>query len=472
MQPWLAHALCAFRVGPTHTGQAAVVSIGNDGGDLDSLCSSMALAVWRPIGEDDGIEPLWVPVAPFDRCDFKLRQDACLLFGHVNLPFDDDGAPAELLHLDDLDCELTAKWQGAGGLGVALVDHNACGAGVGKVLGERVVAIVDHHSDEKRHLVPSSSDAAVEAAGDDALAALVTAAPPLRVVDPAVGSTCSLLAELMDAPGGALASYPTILVPMLSAIAVDTRGFSPPLLNEKFVALDVRAAQHILLALGATVPRILPPTGRPGSEGFELVLESILALRQVELPPSAQVGNAKTLPELSDALLAARYDVAALTTVELMRWDYKEVVRAGGLTLGVAAICEVVDDLFKRSGGPAELQADMIEASERRGAGGLGLLVGLTKEDAAAGGLKGLVALLPPADDARAPPAAALLEAIDGIPTLPPALASNALFRAQSIEDEGFGISWQPVEGAPRLRISTLREQATRKTLMPALLRL
>lgn len=36
------------------------------------------------------------------------------------------------------------------------------------------------------------------------------------------------------------------------------------------------------------------------------------------------------------------------------------------------------------------------------------------------------------------------------------ALASNALFQAQSIGEAGFGIAWERVEGAPRLRASGL----------------
>ena len=42
----------------------------------------------------------------------------------------------------------------------------------------------------------------------------------------------------------------------------------------------------------------------------------------------------------------------------------------------------------------------------------------------------------------------ALLEAISGVPSLPESLASNALFAAQRIHDEGFGIRWEAVPGA------------------------
>ena len=231
---------------------------------------------------------------------------------------------------------------------------------------------------------------------------------------------------------------------------------------------------------------------------------------------AARVGGARTIAELSGTLLAARYDVRSLSTVELMRWDYKEATRplgggggggsnagggmGGGMRVGIAAICETVPELMARSGGAAGLEAAMVEASERRG--GLGVLLAVTKEDGAKDGAKGLVALLPaPSNgegmeegvgregegmeegegregessertDAVVNAAAALLEAISGVPRLPSALATNQLFQAQRIEAEGFGIRWERVEGAPRLRVSSLRAAATRKTLMPAVLQL
>ena len=41
----------------------------------------------------------------------------------------------------------------------------------------------------------------------------------------------------------------------------------------------------------------------------------------------AAAGGARTLAELSDVLLAARYDVSKLSTLELLRWDYKQAAR-------------------------------------------------------------------------------------------------------------------------------------------------
>ena len=79
---------------------------------------------------------------------------------------------------------------------------------------------------------------------------------------------------------------------------------------------------------------------------------------------AAAVGGARSLAELSDVLLAARYDVSQLSTLELLRWDYKQGVRAfpgggdggggggggdgggggggsGEMRIGIAAICEM-----------------------------------------------------------------------------------------------------------------------------------
>ena len=485
---WLASAMLQWKAGPTVDGfDAAVVSIGNDAGDLDSLVSSIAMADFQPIGGCGG-RPLWLPVVPFPRSDFRLRQDACILFRHVGMAFDEAGAPTDLLHLDEVDVETAVLWRTAGGLGVALVDHNACLPDVSARFGARIVAIVDHHNDEGSHLELAAGERDVAGGKpDDALSRMLEgSAPLLRLVHPEAGSTCSLLVELMDSTspggGGLSARSPELRVLLLAAIAVDTRGLEPSLLGQKYCAADVRAAQTLYASFGVSIPKRLPPKQGAGAEAFETetVLEALVALREVALPAVAQLGGAATIGELSDRLLAARYDVRALSTLELMRWDYKEAVRAPtqasggeGMKVGVAAICETADELLRRSGGVEGLEAAMVEAAQRRG--GLGLLLALTKEDASLQGRKGLVALLPSAQGSRPgtrEAAESLLQALSGVPTLPPALSSNALFAAQQIETEGFGIEWERVEGAPRLRRSKLRALATRKTLMPAMLQL
>ena len=58
LQPWLAQAIAGFRAGPEAAGfSSAIVSIGNDAGDLDSLVSSLAIADWQPVGACGGQHP-------------------------------------------------------------------------------------------------------------------------------------------------------------------------------------------------------------------------------------------------------------------------------------------------------------------------------------------------------------------------------------------------------------------------------
>jgi exopolyphosphatase len=219
-----ASALASFLAGPTVQLPRAVVCIGNDAGDIDSLASALGLAVVLQQRQPDA---LYVPCAPFARRDFRLRQDASLLFGHC-ASLDDAGAPAELMHLDDLGGG-AASWRDADSLTVALTDHNVCLPGVTEAVGGApVAAIVDHHNDEAKHVDTAA----------------------LREVDPAVGSCCSLIVEMADAAtlGGALG------VLLLGAIAIDTRGFDPTLLGTKY------NGRYLTLALTLTLTPTLTPT--------------------------------------------------------------------------------------------------------------------------------------------------------------------------------------------------------------------
>lgn len=174
-------------------GEDCVVAVGNDAGDLDSVVSAMALSYWL-----DTPGQRYLPAASFPRQDFKLRQDAALLFAHSGLPCGADAAPTNLLHWGELTPEALGRWPG---IGVALTDHNKVAVEVAGTLGARttVAAVVDHHNDER---------------------AASTLSSPLRVIDAAAGSTCSLLAELM--PNEALED-PTVCALMLGVIAVDCR---------------------------------------------------------------------------------------------------------------------------------------------------------------------------------------------------------------------------------------------------------
>jgi len=398
--------------------------VGNDAGDLDSVVSAMALSYWL-----DTPGQRYLPAASFPRQDFKLRQDAALLFAHSGLPCGADAAPTNLLHWGELTPEALGRWPG---IGVALTDHNKVAVEVAGTLGARttVAAVVDHHNDER---------------------AASTLSSPLRVIDAAAGSTCSLLAELM--PNEALED-PTVCALMLGVIAVDCRGFDPALLNIKYSIRDMQACTRLLSALGSA-------TAFP-----EKVTPEIL--RDTPLPARAGVQGAKSMRELCDVLLEARYDVAARTPSELLRLDYKQATSEGGRVVGVAAVCISAPELLARANGPAGLEEALSLAAAERG---VDVLFAMTAEDLDdAGQRKSLFAAAGTRAADSSAAAETLLGALSGIPDLPPHLATQALFVVQDIATQGFGLDWAALTPAAKLKGSTLRALATRKTLLPALL--
>ena len=103
---------------------------------------------------------------------------------------------------------------------------------------------------------------------------------------------------------------------------------------------------------------------------------------KVRLPAAAAIDGCETLAALGDRLIEARHDVGSLTTAELMRADYKEVVidapaptdrnrtaeddAPPTMRVGVAALFVPMEELLQRSGGVAGLEAAMVEAAGRR----------------------------------------------------------------------------------------------------------
>lgn len=144
---FLGRAKRTFLAGPAAGEPRALVYIGNAAGDLDTIVSSLTAAFVREQQPGDSGAPggapgapeaaLHVPVLPFARADFRLRQDASLLFAHCGFELDGQGAPSELLFWDEVSAELAGAWRAAG-LGLVLTDHNALSPAVGAVLGQQV----------------------------------------------------------------------------------------------------------------------------------------------------------------------------------------------------------------------------------------------------------------------------------------------------------------------------------------------
>ncbi|KAL1514581.1 hypothetical protein AB1Y20_003675 [Prymnesium parvum] len=419
----------------------ALASIGNVAGDLDSIVAAISFAYLSAASHPS---LLVVPVLPFPRDEFRLRQDALLLFRHHGFAFDDAGSLADAICLDELRAPAAAWREGGAALEVALLDHNRIAPGASALLGGHVVAIVDHHADEAAHV---ETTAAAEAPHGGA--------PRLRLIDTAAGSACSLVTNMF---GERLRDAPSeLLALLLATIAVDTRGLAAKEL--KYSIADVHAAERLLFHLEGR-----PISGLPADAEPRLVREQAEAVRASTLSGVASVGGASTVAELADKLLQARYDVSSLSAFDLLRLDYKQA-SSGGWAVGVSAIFTPLDELIARAGGRDRLAEAMRSFASSKSVD-LFVAVAATDDDK---GLKGvsLLAVHPGAEDA----AQALQAKLEAVPQgLSTQLLSETLFVKQGIPTHGFGVTFSdPTSG---LRTSTLRTEITRKTLLPSLLEL
>jgi inorganic pyrophosphatase/exopolyphosphatase len=276
------------------------------------------------------------------------------------------------------------------------------------------------------------------------------------VIEPGVGSACTLITELIVEPPDA-----TLSVLLLGTIAVDTRGFKAKHLGTKFSSRDVAAVRKLFGWLGLQTTH--EELDRAAS--LDEVGAAASHLRKLSLPQEARVGGAADFGKLAKVLLDARHDVSTFTTAELLRLDYKEAI-AGKLRVGMASVSLCADELIRRSGGGAGLEAEM--AAEAAARGGLDLLFAITPA-LGDGDEKGLVVCRP-----TPPPMGSneLLSGLEGTPRLPPRLAEQSLFVAQGISEHGLGVRWAEVPDAPSLLVTDMRGVVSRKTLLPLIIQL
>ncbi|KAF8273548.1 hypothetical protein EI94DRAFT_1715258 [Lactarius quietus] len=160
------------------------ISMGNEAGDLDSLASAVAYAWYAThhLGQPT------VPLLQTPRADISLRAENlyALDFSGVD--------SSNLLTGDELPTNSAPAEKSA------LLDHNTLARRFAAYERVRVVAIIDHHDDEKHHLDASP-----------------------RIIEVPTGSCSSLVARLIkkEWPGGMSCAVARLL---LSAILIDTGG--------------------------------------------------------------------------------------------------------------------------------------------------------------------------------------------------------------------------------------------------------
>jgi len=248
-------------------GREWTVVMGNEAGDLDSMASAIGYA-WY-ISTIQGTPA--VPLTQTPRGDLHLRAENLHAFSLVGLD------PADLLCVDDVPHEKPGPFPATK---FALVDHNRLGSQFSLDNPEaRVVAIVDHHTDEGLH-----KD---------------TADP--RIVTTGIGSCASLVARYLEE------KCPDKLPPelaslLLSSIVIDTSGMIP---GGKAVETDILAAGFLASRSSLSVAPDLTISFSTASS-VPLLHES------------------PAIRELFDALQTKKNSLSHLHTRDLLRRDYKE----------------------------------------------------------------------------------------------------------------------------------------------------
>uniref|UniRef100_A0A7S3NPR1 DHHA2 domain-containing protein n=1 Tax=Aureoumbra lagunensis TaxID=44058 RepID=A0A7S3NPR1_9STRA len=403
------------------SGESLVIAVGNSAGDVDSIVSAMGMAYLL-----NG-----VAMAAIRADEFALRRDAVALLefcGCVTFDQDRDGCAKELLYIDDT-FQATA---------VALTDHNRLDQRLFKN-SPKVHAVLDHHMDEGQHLEAK-----------------------IRHVDPALGSTCSLVAQriLEEVVPDELPT--SLLVAMLGTIALDTRGFDPK--QNKFSQRDILVSHKILDALSCE-------QSEQGSD--------VKTLRKRTIPTLAAFRGASTIVELAQALGDARRDVGHLKASQLLRMDYKQAKIPDTHNnnfgdIGVAGVLVDLPTLIERLTPEQTLASILDDLGQEKP--DLAIVFAMTSVDKSKKPKKKSI-LYRIVDPNLLPPGfsiekfeAALTSLGEETNSLPPHLAENPLYHAQGIIEHGFRLQFSYHPHDITLRFSYLPKVVTRKTMLPALL--
>ncbi|KCV72254.1 hypothetical protein H696_01653 [Fonticula alba] len=296
--------------------QPATVVVGNESADLDSAVSAMSYAYYLHqsalhLGTADDRPAL--PVLNVCRQDLALRTEVTWLLGSFLGLAAAEGADSAgtKASFETLACQDQVDWTTIAA--VHLVDHNQPAAQQADLFQGKVRSVLDHRADG---------------------GAFPTAAVREILT---IGSCATLVAERFLGrsphtlvPGEISRAWldPALCVSLLSAILVDTGNLDPAL--DRATERDVSAARD----LGDLLLRSPEATG--------------LLLAQSTVQPTIQ----NLFRSLFDQAQAAKLDISALSVMDLLRKDYKQVVSAGGLTLGVAAVGLPLGDFLSRLASP------------------------------------------------------------------------------------------------------------------------
>ncbi|KAI0318219.1 hypothetical protein OF83DRAFT_1057256 [Amylostereum chailletii] len=283
------------------------IVMGNEAGDLDSVASSLAYA-WYATHH---LRQLTIPLLLTPRADFALRAENIHALTRAGVDL------ATLLTTEEMPAPSGEKF--------ALVDHNKLLPRFASTTtpnespaasprlhassapaSPRVVAIVDHHADEKDHL--DASPRIIEAAGS--CSSLVA-----RLFSSLPSPSPPSMAPSFQSPSSSGGLPHELALLLLSAIVIDTGGLKE---GGKALQVDHDAANWLLPRSGLPPPSLVPPPSATRA------MFSISATSLVDNPAPARVQDMREIRDLDAELQGKKNDVGHLGTRDLLRRDYKE----------------------------------------------------------------------------------------------------------------------------------------------------
>ncbi|KAF2140290.1 uncharacterized protein K452DRAFT_310049 [Aplosporella prunicola CBS 121167] len=325
---FLVHAKSALRTAISENQKVTFV-VGNESADLDSLVCGIVYAYIRSQKPPaNAFTPLYIPLSNIPAADVQLRPELLALLPHANLQ------PSHLVTLDDLPPldrigeELrreNTKW--------ILVDHNALQGTLGKVYGERVSGVIDHHDEENK--VPKET-------GDEP-----------RIITK-TGSCASLVTDYCRP------SWDTISSGALSSGAAHGQADDQGIAND---ASQVKLwdAQAAKLALAPLLIDTNNLTAKKKTTDHDLEAAAYLGAKIMLCPKtSIDFDKDKFFAEID----GAKRDIGRLTLSEILRKDYKQW-EENGFKLGISSVVKSLEFLQDKAKQEESGDQPFFEAVER-----------------------------------------------------------------------------------------------------------
>ncbi|KAJ3409935.1 Exopolyphosphatase [Chytridiales sp. JEL 0842] len=252
--------------------------------DLDSMVSALAYAYLRQTNHPPTSAPRsYIPLISIPSSDFSLRSEAVYAFSSS---FPTSSIVPDLVFLDHISLPNLAAHHD---LKFILTDHNKLPPSL-ECYADRVEGIIDHHKDEKMHL-----DAAV------------------RIIEPVGSATSLVVRECAKLEDDSEFLDEELCKLLLAPVLLDTINLQPEM--QRVTPTDTFAAERLLNMLVSAI-----------DEEVELCMSG-------ESDRQRKSYTDSFFKELQDA----KFDCSSLTSLDLLRKDYKET-QTPSLKFGISTV--------------------------------------------------------------------------------------------------------------------------------------